>query len=651
MQHCPCPRALLGSLSFAALLTTVPCQAQPSAPLELSGTEVTARHVQDDSVESEQLQHYQAADLQDVFESSPEVSVGGGPGVAQKLYLRGFEDTLLNITIDGASQPGQTFHHTGRIGIEPELLKRAEVRAGTGDATSGPGALGGSIRFVTKDPDDLLREGERAGALVKGGYFSNAEGYKTSTSLFGRVNDDWSALAVATYQDQNDYEDGKGRDVLGTGARQQLGFAKLVGRLSDEQTLRLSYEKRTDEGERSQRPQWIPSGFNPLFPLETERETWTLNYGWNPLSDELLDLEVTTYHTSTELQQDGRWGLYIGDTTSAGLDVRNTSEFGAHRLTYGVDYRDDKTSLGPAGDRKLDEEEGSVLGFYLQNSYQVTDKLLLGMGVRYDRYRLDDRDGQDFSDAGFSPNVNLRYQLTPQLALLAGHAQALRGVQVRDAFKLDAAGNDPDLDAEKARTNEMGIEFREGGLELSGKLYDTRIRDVIYDPSGRPNLYVNGGTLRSQGVLLQSAYHWQQLSIGLSYHHNAIELDGDDLNVYEHNGLGTTLGDTWIGFADYRANDALSFGWQGRFVTAVDSLRTGVGKLDKPGYGVHDLYAQWSALPNDRLVLNLTLKNILDKQYLDHASNEDFEHIPGYEGVRGSYEPGRELRLGVALRI
>lgn len=165
-----------------------------------------------------------------MFESSPEVSVGGGPGVAQKLYLRGFEDTLLNITIDGASQPGQTFHHTGRIGIEPELLKRAEVQAGTGDATSGPGALGGSIRFVTKDPDDLLREGEQVGALIKGGYFSRAEGYKTSSSLYGRFNENWSALAVATYQDQNDYEDGNGRDVLGTGARQQLGFAKLVGR-------------------------------------------------------------------------------------------------------------------------------------------------------------------------------------------------------------------------------------------------------------------------------------------------------------------------------------------------------------------------------------------------------------------------------------
>ena len=56
-------------------------------------------------------------------------------------------------------------------------------------------------------------------------------------------------------------------------------------------------------------------------------------------------------------------------------------------------------------------------------------------------------------------------------------------------------------------------------------------------------------------------------------------------------------------------------------------------------------------MSDDRLVFNLTLKNLFDKQYLDHASNEDFENIPGYEGVRGSYEPGRELRLGVALRI
>ena len=100
-----------------------------------------------DSVDAEQLQHYQAADLQDVFESSPEVSVGGGPGVAQKLYLRGLEDTLLNVTIDGANQPGQTFHHTGRIGIEPELS--SVPRSSRGPATQRLGRVRWEARFVS----------------------------------------------------------------------------------------------------------------------------------------------------------------------------------------------------------------------------------------------------------------------------------------------------------------------------------------------------------------------------------------------------------------------------------------------------------------------------------------------------------------------
>ena len=649
MPHCPYRLSLLGAITFGSLLAAQAHGADTA--LELQAQEITAAAIdRNESVEAEQLQRYQASDLQEVFESNPEVSVAGGPGVAQKLYLRGLEDTLLNISIDGASQPGQTFHHTGRIGIEPELLKRAEVQAGTGDATAGPGALGGAIRFVTKDPDDLLREGEQLGALLKTGYFSNGEGYKSSASVFGRFNENWSALAMTTYQDQNDYEDGRNDNVLGTAARQKLGFAKLVGKLTDDQTRRLSYEKRIDEGERSQRPQWIPSSFNRLYPLSTERETWTLNYAWQPVSNDLLDVELTTYHTTNELEQDGRFGLYFGDTRSTGFDLRNTSRIGAHQLTYGVDYRDDRTTLGPEGDRELDHEDGEVLGVYLQDSYQITSRLQLDTGLRYDRYTLDDRDKQTFIEEGISPNLGLRYQLTPELAVFAGQARALRGPQVRDAFKLDVSGNDPDLKAEKARTDEVGFDYRVGGWELSGKAYVTRIKDAIADPIGRPNLYENVGDLKSKGVLLSTSYHWQQLSLGLSYHRNDARLDGERLNVYEYNGLGTSLGDTWTSFADYRASDNLTLGWQGRFVRGIDTLHPGVGDVSKPGYGVHDLYAEWQAVP-ESLTVTLTLKNLLDKQYLDHASNEDFEHIPDYEGIRGSYEPGRELRLGLAWRI
>ncbi|MCW2290636.1 hemoglobin/transferrin/lactoferrin receptor protein [Pseudomonas sp. BIGb0408] len=651
MHRCPYRLSLLGAMVAGSFMGQVQAQSAASS-LELAPSSVTAvASERAETVEAEQIQRLQANDLQDVFESNPQVTVGGGAGIAQKLYLRGFEDTQLNITIDGASQAGQTFHHTGRIGIEPELLKRVEVQAGTGDATAGPGALGGAIRFVTKDPDDLLREGESFGALVKGGYFSNAEGYKSSTSLYGRFNENWSALAVASYQDQNDYEDGNNDDVLGTGARQKLGFTKLVGKLSESQTLRLSYEQRTDDGERSQRPQWIPSGFNRLYPMRSERETWTLNYAFKPLDNDLVDVELTAFHNEVELQQDGRFGLYFGGTRSSGFDLRNTSHLGRHTLTYGVDYRDDRGTLGPEGNREETSEDGSILGLYVQDSLQLTERLQIGAGLRYDRYKLDDRDDQRFREDGVSPNLSARYALTPELTLLAGHTRALRGPQVRDAFKMDSSRNDPNTKAERARTSEVGFEYRLASWELSGKLYETRIEDAVADPIGAPNVYGNIGDLKSEGVLLQTAYHWQRVSAGLSYHHNNARLDGRRLNVYEHNGQGTSLGDTWTTFADYRATDDLTVGWQGRFVESIDSVHTGQGTVSKPGYGVHDLYAEWLPLAADRLTLTLTLKNLFDKQYLDHASNEDFTHIPGFEGVRGSYEPGRELRLGVALRI
>tara|TARA_R110000764_G_scaffold8152_4_gene27835 strand:- start:28526 stop:30496 length:1971 start_codon:yes stop_codon:yes gene_type:complete len=651
LPRCAVVFRLVGSFSLAFAIHNV----YAADPAELPALEITGERLKQkaSNISAEELEHYQASDLEDAFSSQPEISVGGGHSVAQKLYMRGLEDTLLSISIDGAQQAGQTFHHTGRINVEPELLKEVDVRAGTTDALAGPGALGGSIRFITKDPEDLLRAGEDFGALVKGGYFSNAEGYKANATLFGRFSEDWSAMLVGTYQDQNDYEDGNGDTITGTGSRQNLGFAKLVGHLTDAQTVRFSYERREDDGERNQRPQWVNSSFNLAYPLTNQRETWNLGYELNPDDNPLLDLAVTTYQTSNELEQNviGRWGLYNAEAKSWGADVRNTSLLGGHELTYGVDYRRDEITAGPGTDPTSEEQDGKVYGVYAQDYWQLGDRWLLGFGGRYDTYKFNSADGQNFDESGFSPNASLGFQATRNLNLHVAHTQAFRGPQVRDGFKAEVATLDPSLKPEKARTNEIGFDYANGGWLLSGKLYRTDIKDAIADPVPNPTMFINAGDLESKGYLLQTAYHWDAISVGLSYHHNDATIDGEDLNVYEHNGLGTSIGDTWVANADYRFSDSLEMGWQGRFVERLDSVETGVGVIDKAGYGVHDIYASWQPKRNDDLTLSLTVKNLLDKQYLDHASNEDFQSIPGYGGIIGSYEPGREVRLGVAMRF
>ena len=47
----------------------------------------------------------------------------------------------------------------------------------------------------------------------------------------------------------------------------------------------------------------------------------------------------------------------------------------------------------------------------------------------------------------------------------------------------------------------------------------------------------------------------------------------------------------------------------------------------------------------------VTIKNVGDKQYLDHASNADYQHIEDYEGIVGMPEPGRDMRVGLAMRF
>ncbi|MFP3977103.1 TonB-dependent receptor domain-containing protein [Marinobacter sp. KMM 10035] len=648
------PKHFRRSALWLALVSSPVVYAEPVA---LDTIQVTAdREAESDAdsvVDAKSIERFLSADLEDIFAGEPEVSVGSSVGVAQKVYVRGLEDPLLNVSVDGATQAGVLFHHTGRIAVDPDLLKRVEVDTGAGKATAGAGALGGAIRFITKDPEDLLREGETVGALVKLGSFSNTKGYSASTTIFGRLNDQWSTLVSVNQSDHERYEDGNGDEVPGTDARQQVGMAKLVGHFANGQTLRLSHEIRNDEGERPQRPQWAISSFNKLYDLDGRRDTTTLNYGVAPEGNPWLDAEFTLYQSSAELEQNvaDRWGRYFGFTRSIGGDLRNTSQLGDHNLTYGVDYREDKVNAGGEADKRAEEETGDVLGVYLQADVWLTQQLLLSAGARYDEYNLQDNNDQTFSEDAVSPNASLAWQVLDGLTLKAGYAEAFRGPMPRDAFKVDLAQNDPDLKGERAKNTEVGFDYVYQNFTLSAEVYRSEIKDAIADVLFGPAIYQNIGDLESDGYRIATGYQWNALSAGLSFHSNDAEVDGQPLTVYEHNLLGNTIGDTWVADLTYLWSHNLEFGWQGQFVQGIDDLETTVGTIDKPGYGVHDLFVNWLPTGNEDLRLTLAVKNVGDKQYLDHASNADYQGIAGYEGVVGMPAPGRDIRLGLAMRF
>jgi hemoglobin/transferrin/lactoferrin receptor protein len=603
-------------------------------------------------VTAETIENIQANDLEDVFRTTPSVAVGGSVGIAEKIYVRGLEDALLNVTIDGATQQGVLFHHAGRLSIEPELLKQVGVHAGAGVATDGPGALGGAISFTTKDPEDLLRPGEKIGALLKAGYFDNTEGKKISANIFGRLNDNWSAMATLSQSDNNEITDGNGNHLSGTESEQQMGFAKIVGKLSASQTVKLSYDLREDEGIRAQRPQWIISSWNPGYPLKMERETFNLNYQLNPRDNPWLNLEVTLYDTYSELEQNviNRWGIYNGSSESQGINLRNTTQLSSHELIYGFEYRDDRVNAGPETNPREQEETGKVASVFVQDLFQITEKLLLSAGARYDDYALTDNTSQKLTSDGISPNVGASYQLTPSLSINAGYAEALRGRQTIETFLLDSRTNSPDLKPEKAENTEAGFEYHRNDFSFSGTIYRSIINDAINDQA---RVFHNIGDIETEGFDLRLSYDWQRVQAGLSYSNFDSELENQTsdlhLNAYDHGALGNTVGNTWTSDITYQVNSALELGWNGRLVERVDGVRTSAGVITQDSYTVQDIYAQWQIARD--LKLTFTIKNVFDKYYLDHATNGDYQHIEDYEGVVGLAEPGRDIRLTLSWRL
>lgn len=638
------------------------------------------------NIDAEDLENIQANDLSDVFRLSPSVSVGGSIGIAQKVYIRGLEDSMLNVTVDGAQQTSTLFHHIGRVNIDPDLLERIEIQAGAGEATSGPGAIGGSIRFKTKDANDLLADDEVFGGRLKANYFSN-DGTRYSGTVYGRLSDDWGVLGYYSDVDRENMEDGNGDPILGSAADQTMLFVKASGSIGENQYLSVSAERRDEEGAFSARPNWIVQEGDALYPSDAERITYVANYHIN--HSELVNIEATAYSTSSSFRG-GRFD-WLAEIDTFGFDLRNSSDFGDHTFIYGVDYRSDKVDSGYAIPQPEEDhaEEGSVTGLYAQGYSDITPQLLVSYGVRVDDYSyeqkilLDDYYGDvitdvpaTLDDTEVSINLGLSYTVNEFWTLGLGYAEAARGKQIGDGFTLDSYLYDrtenpvvnDDLKPETVANIEASVEYSGENLSAKFAVFQSALDDVIFDGANATSVYNNIGTIDSDGIEFDVAYRWNDLNLFFGVSTVDAELDPRDglyaadyssvpLNSYAFNALGNSRGDTFVLGAEYELSENIQFGAN---VTRVSSLTIetlhsdldqgwvdALYQLNKPGYTTVDAFVKWQV--TDSVLVNLAVTNLFEKLYRDHSSVGDYSGVPGYGIVVGPNEAGRDIRLSVSF--
>src|SRR5690606_4679975 len=148
------------------------------------------------------------------------------------------------------------------------------------------------------------------------------------------------------------------------------------------------------------------------------------------------------------------------------------------------------------------------------------------------------------------------------------------------------------------------------------------------------------GELETDGVFARASYSTENYNISLQYNDADTTLNGRAATRYQFGSLVSTIGDTWVFDAYWRPLSSFDIGWNSRLVEGVNDIRipeeiteVSNSEIDKPGYVTHDIYLRWSPTFYEPLTLNLTVKNLFDKHYLNHGSIENLTEFPGFASV------------------
>lgn len=635
-------------------------------------TNVVTTRIKDESTET---------DLRGLLKNEPSISMGGGNGTSQFIYLRGMGQNSVDVKLDNAYTDTQIHYHQGRHMLDPALVKIVSVQKGAGSASAGIGQTNGAIIAKTLDAADLLKNSSNPnfGARINAGVSSN-HSHNYGLAVFGK-NDTLDFLIAGNRVKETDYEAGKGFQN-GIDGSNRVPFSALDKTsylikfgLTPHENHRfvLSHLNEQHQGTRTVREEFsaqsdLLPGLNLLrqAPAERKMTVTKTDLSWQGRDMGFAQsAEANIYYLihGRESADDSRNGYAGGSRNGSGTTKTRVFTTGANvnfdsrildnvLLKYGVNYRHEKIKPNALFSSNLNYQEKQDVGFYVEGITDIADKVTLTTGLRYDHFHFKGMDGRKRNDGALNPSIGVIYEPIPQLSFSASHNYATRSPRLQDALmsqgnRLYTIGDN--TKAEQARNTEIGFNFNNGTFGLEGNYFWQNIKDALGTNNGRDNhsnaaqIIINAGRIKNKGYELAGSFHWKGLTARLGVAHAKPRFYGERLSTNPD--YAAVIGRTWTASLLYRFDKPnLEIGLHHRQVEKVKAkdnyIKAGsVAGTDKPGYGVTDFTANWKPFGNDKMNVNFAVNNIGNRYYQPHA-----QRGTGVVTLPGA---GREYRLGV----
>ena len=658
----------LFKLSLAASVAVCANAASESV---LSGVEVTSSSG-GYGVDDIKISTRNAGLAKDVMRDIPGVYVGGTNGMNQKIYMRGVSDRGLNITVDGAKQNGNTFHHNADLLIDPDLIKAIDVEVGSRSVVNGSGALGGSVAFKTVDARGLLESGEKIGAKIKTGYASNNSEFSQGLMLFTAPVEGLDFIAAINHKGYDYGKSGNKRKIGGDG--NDLSYLLKLGySFLDAHRISISREHNEFKGIypfRAEFGSWH-NGANVDDYRKYERDTTTLKYEYKP--SDLLNLDVTTYNT--EHKKDDPVLKILGvKTNGINAKAKSVVESGALTQTfrYGTEFYQSKNFNKP--DNHYPEKVNNY-SIYAEDALNFSS-LTITPGIRYTHHELKSYDGRagnvksyTYKFNEFTPALALDYEIIKGLHAFASYARVFRGPDVMESMYASGSSRgralnweaNKDLKATTGNSYETGLKYHgdineASSYNLSAKYFMTKYKNLIVDNNTANGALkrINAGGADISGVELLARLNLDALSLAASYTHQSVKYKDrvakPNGGYYASNVIGyRDQGDKYTFNAEYAFSsiDTL-IGYNLIYFASKNTVSANNDKNVKiPSYAVSDIYATYAPSSGKfkGLEVNAGIYNLFDKAYVSQ-SQRLFDNEITYD-----WEPGRNFKVNVSYKF
>ncbi|MDZ7749906.1 MAG: TonB-dependent receptor [Halofilum sp. (in: g-proteobacteria)] len=577
-----------------------------------------------------------------------------------RIRVDGFPETLP----DGQAQTDA---------IDLDSAERIEVIRGPSSALYG-NAAGGVIDITTADGRDMPYS-----PVVS--FDAGSHGYRKLGARAGGTADDWAYHASLSALESDGYRDH-------SRVEKQLFNAKLTRRLDGRRELQAVFTAMDNPlaedpgglsaaGVREDRRQADPDAAPLDAGQEVDQQRLGLTYRDGDFGGGALTLRgfytrrdfiqrLPFFFTVSGSPAADNVPAYERDFYGVGVEYAGDDHVGATPFRYlaGIDVDrqvDARERFGTDADGNIvdkyqdERQQATTIGPFLQGDLDLTERLDLSAGVRFDRVRfeIDDRFLADGDQSGrrtfeeWSGTLGALYTLAPGHRAYVNVGTAFQTPTFTEfADPSGGGGFNPDIEPQQALNRELGLRGRAGSrVRYDLALYAVRVRDEIipFAESGDRTFYENAGLTRREG--LELGLDWiatDTLTLAAAYtYSNArfarfTDIDGNRFGgnrmpgIPEHHlyvegdwqtagGRYATLSTRYVGsvYAD-NANDVEVDGY-----TVVDAR---IGRR----LGLGD---------DRRLEMFLGVDNVLDEQYIANVRVNMgpgfFEPAPGRTWIAG----------------